>query len=399
MNREQKIAELNNKIAELDVNARTLELGSQEYEKYVNERKRLVDELEKLKAGEDPPKGPMTGQTYSQYYTSTFGTPPGQPLLPPSGSPGRNLQPVPEPGQPWVNGGYLPHGGGASGYQVGRYDKDGNPQPWLQQPQGNYSQQAWNQKSKMSETERLSRLTDRLNNRLYYNTATADSDASHYRMEPMETEDTRQQKDNRDLKNLTNRRARENTATSEQMQITNIALTDQLARTLWSKAQENDEEARALFNRLMVENLSFDEKMNIGLKYLGPQAMARLYESYGMMSQQLYQRWNEMHYDLYKNQKVLEHQLGSMADITEYIKSAEEYMNKIGIPQKVAQAAIDAFNNLNVAEAEQYRQQLNAAMINGQLKTNATQFFVDVQRDFTGRTPLGTRIEALNKGD
>jgi hypothetical protein len=70
----------------------------------------------------------------------------------------------------------------------------------------------------MSETERLSRLADRLNNRLYYNadariygtsSGTAGGEGGWYKFPEMVTEDTRQQTTDRGLRELSNKSQRE----------------------------------------------------------------------------------------------------------------------------------------------------------------------------------------------
>jgi hypothetical protein len=82
------------------------------------------------------------------------------------------------------------------------------------------------QQAGVNETERLSRLADRLNNRLYYQTSMGSSGfggnsiqgAGQYQMNPVETEDMRQHGINRDLRKQTNLMERQGQAYERQRQ-------------------------------------------------------------------------------------------------------------------------------------------------------------------------------------
>jgi hypothetical protein len=296
----------------------------------------------------------------------------------------------------------------ATGNQESRFGEDGEtPLPHLKPPTGGYihggeTNTAWDKKSPMSETERLSRLVDRLNNRLYYKTATANEEAGHYRMEPIETEDSRQQKDNRGLKNYTNKRARENQALtdelhrrnvahSEQLNIANIALTDQLARTLWSKAQENDEEARAYFNKLMKGNVAEEEKMALGLHYLGREAMIRIYEGYASTKQQEHSNWyNQIRLQPYTYDRQLQSQFRNEADRFNFIKKAEQYFTKLGLPTDLFNVLLNASSGegLSAAQFNMYKSMLGGPDTKGAVKNILDQWLVDRVKDISGKDLL-----------
>jgi hypothetical protein len=149
---------------------------------------------------------------------------------------------------------------------------------------------SWNKTSPMDETERLSRLADRLNNRIYYRTATADRDAGHYRMDPIETEDMRQQKQNRELREFTNRRERENQSETDKLYrqtieqsrtlwLQNQAMLDQLKNQLSYLAESNDENARNAYNNLVNKNYIDDEALGIIQKYANYATSAAVYQN------------------------------------------------------------------------------------------------------------------------